>query len=69
MQAKTNTYLVDGTNRLILDEYLLVKCECLILILPIPTNLVHLFLLSLNSRNVDFLTFMNSEHHVPNSNI
>jgi len=32
MQAKRNTYLVDRTNRLILDEPLLVKCERLILI-------------------------------------
>ena len=32
MQAKRNTYLVDETNHLILDEPLLVKCECLILI-------------------------------------
>jgi len=32
MQAKRNTYLVDETNRLILYEPLLVKCERLILI-------------------------------------
>ena len=32
MQAKRNTYLLDGTNHLILDEPLLVKCERLILI-------------------------------------
>jgi len=32
MQAKRNTYLVDGTNRLILYEPLLVKCERLIFI-------------------------------------
>jgi len=32
MQAKRNTYLVDGTNYLILDAPLLVKCERLILI-------------------------------------
>jgi len=67
MQAKRNIYVVDETNRLILDEALLVKFERLTLIWPIPTNLVHLFLLflcllTLNSGNVDFLTFMNSEH-------
>jgi len=32
MQAKRNTYFVDGTNRLISYEPLLVKCERLILI-------------------------------------
>jgi len=32
MQAKLNTYLVDGTDHLILDESLLVKCERLICI-------------------------------------
>jgi len=32
MQAKRNTYLVDGINRLISYEPLLVKCERLILI-------------------------------------
>jgi len=30
MQAKRNTYLIDETDRLILDEPLLVKCERLI---------------------------------------
>jgi len=40
MQAKINTYLVDGTNRLILNEPSLIKCERLIRTWPIPTNLV-----------------------------